>query len=524
MKVLLSIVLVLMTLMTFSSCSADAPSAEPPFFFRVTRVNEEGMVIRGGFSGYLSFGFDNYLSPIYSKVSPFSVNGLALVCIDEAYHVIDTKGKMVCDLPYTECQFISAQYDCYRVCEKDKWGVVNAKGKIVIPVEYDEILDNGVNIVAAVKGDTTTVFDLTGKQLAEIPYRASGFLRDLLLLIEKDSSDEYEFQYDSYDTRAEVGVADVNGTILIAPNPNYVIEYDSESEYGYINDRHRGYLFDYYNEGEVEYIAFERVEDKPADQYDATYDYYYVNGTSVTLTCEGENLRPYRQLAGSWLMFYDDTIKKFVVCYRGTRIAEFSDYYFPEISCVYDDNDEVIDDLLVLNSPLSGSAMWSDGTTRIQADQAALMDSSGHFLIEPGLYDYIMPYLSNGYLQVRQGYIFDEDDGRYGVINLQGDVIVECVYEDENDDVFDPYLATNCYYLVGEGAIGVNPYLVDGTGKKVPGMEGETLFSFEYQNETYYFLQREFGSVMEIFNENLEVVASYQPTDPIRVFLPKTWG
>lgn len=78
------------------------------------------------------------IDPDYEKAREFSENGLAVVCMDGKFGVIDRYGNRVAKTEYNDIQDFDDTG--YTIVQKNgKYGIMNAKGKITAKIQYQAI-------------------------------------------------------------------------------------------------------------------------------------------------------------------------------------------------------------------------------------------------------------------------------------------------------------------------------------------------------------------------------------------------
>lgn len=138
------------------------------------------------------------IGPGRSFVSSGFVNGLCYVFVSESrgakYGYIDREGKTLIPLIYDYAANFAEGLACVRIDKRGegKYGFIDSRGAEIIPIEYDDVSFHFVNGVAcAVKGDTATVIDRSGRVLVKLdfkPHYVGDFVEGLAYVALRDSN------------------------------------------------------------------------------------------------------------------------------------------------------------------------------------------------------------------------------------------------------------------------------------------------------------------------------------------------
>ena len=119
--------------------------------------------------GFMSRDGKYLINPIYDKIdhsAPFE-NGLARVCVNNEWFLIDKKGKRV----FPQYQILSNfKGNFAKVKKNDKYGLINKEGEMVLPCIYDflGLYSEGIWIVRLI--EKYGYINSKGKQICDIKF------------------------------------------------------------------------------------------------------------------------------------------------------------------------------------------------------------------------------------------------------------------------------------------------------------------------------------------------------------------
>ena len=122
-------------------------------------------VQKGGLWGYVSKGGVNIaIRCTYDAVYPF-VNERAIVVKKGMWGVINSSGKIVIPLEYSNIEPLSSGR-MYIVAQSGKMGIVSAEGKVILPIEYERLKEYSDGVLQIFMDGEFLYFDIrTGKYI-----------------------------------------------------------------------------------------------------------------------------------------------------------------------------------------------------------------------------------------------------------------------------------------------------------------------------------------------------------------------
>ncbi|QWB99761.1 WG repeat-containing protein [Mycoplasmatota bacterium] len=357
--------------------------------------------------GYIDTNGDTAIDFVYDGAGAF-YNGYAIVLIDDLYTMIDTAGNTIFEDKY-ERLFVDFESKLIIYRLNDKTGLMNTEEEVIIDAVYDGISLFSEGLAVAQSNDQFGYINTEGEVIIPIEYDyAESFSNGLAMVKSND----------------KIGYLDDNGDVVI------------------------DFIYDL---GNPFYNDFTIVKTEELD--------YLINIEGDTIL-SGEDIKGYGGLLygvknsddGLYYLYTSDGDQFDTTGYENVSLYYNSkDSYFAKVTTV---DEEVLniwfneDGTIFKSAPSNESYIYTQGLGFAFSYSKDLMvvhdEENVDIYTQDNTYrivaDYISGYFSNEYFVVYR-------NDQYGIVNLDGDIEVEFLYDDiivmkdgfflyMNDDLF----------------------------------------------------------------------------------------
>ena len=340
--------------------------------------------------GYINYKGEELLKPEYNDISRIldikdSENAYLILAKDGKYGVYKN-GNAVVKNDYQSISY--EQGNQVFVVEKSGiYGIADLKGSMVVPLEYNQIDITGIGIYAK-KGEQTTIFDKNGKTL-ELEENTS---------VLNTGNENYKIKISSSDGAISYGVINNKGEEAIPQNYSY-IEYLSEN-----------YFIASNKDGKLGVLDTNNKEVLPLEYASI----HKIDGTSIVQT--GRDTDQINE-------FYTSKLEKICESPASTVTLNGNYVYIQSdegIKYIDKETEQEVKNTDVFKENMLFSAKDENGNW-------GFVDKAGNVKID---YQYEKVTELNKY-----GYAGVKKDGKWGVINSEGEIILEPTYtiSEENE-------------------------------------------------------------------------------------------
>ncbi len=405
--------------------------------------------------GIVNSAGDVLLPFMYNDISNYDNPSVFKVVANHKCGIADRTGKLVTDIIYNEIEYVSAG-EIYLYIGDFK-GMCNIDGRILIPVEYNDIAYSG-NLIAMVKvGNGWTLLNCSDNTLSDIWYDevyeiTAGIQTDNHMIkgyyvlkngkwgcIDSFGNTVIDFKYEALDKfdefgRARIiyngkfGIVDCGGQTVIEPAYDFIYPFDRlkvtvamvGEKYGALN------LF-----GDI-VIPFE-------------YDYIYsFNNASSTVAYKNKE---FSVISHDGTLVTDKTYSYIEEFKNGMALAYSGGYGYIDhsgneiIDCIHTDVKQGTalsvflekDDKWALFAPdgenISGFVYNNVGAFENGLSAVSKDTENGEkygYVNDSG--DTIIPFIYSSALQFKYGKAIVSLNGRYGIIDIEGNAVIPFEY------------------------------------------------------------------------------------------------
>lgn len=221
--------------------------------------------------GYIDKGNNMLVPYMYDDARRFEDCGLALVCVDEKYGLINTTGEIVLPLEYDYIVLDKFSVEKPGIIRKNGLeGFVDTKGKVIVPPQFERTFGFSEGVAACKRGNEWYTIDLTGKRLVDLHYDDALYYSEGLLPVAI-----CDFGTDKEKVNAKRhyrwGFCDTNGNEVIPCQYDNVLPFSEEyaaacfhGKWGYIDHLNRvmiPFQYSFIMDGGNEHGMFGRLVD-----------------------------------------------------------------------------------------------------------------------------------------------------------------------------------------------------------------------------------------------------------------------
>ncbi len=313
-----------------------------------------------------------------SRVTEIQENENAyLICAKNGQYGINKNQETIIDNQYQSIRYDETN-KVFVVEKSKKYGIANLEGKIIVPVQYNQIDITGIYLYAQ-NEQGTTVYNSNGSQ-ANV---------DTNIAIINTSNEKYKIRINN-ENGTKYGVINQEGKQLISENYNYI-----------------EYLYDNYFIVSNENGKLGILDDKEAVKVEINNDSLQkIQGTDLiqTIATENKTTKIYNKKMEKICEMQNANI---TVIDNHIQVAnETETKYFSE------EGTELQNTEVYPNNKLF---------VKVEGNQYGFVDRSGNLVVQ---YKYDKAYEFNEY-----GFATIKKDGKWGVVNEQGQEIVAPTYE-----------------------------------------------------------------------------------------------
>lgn len=351
--------------------------------------------------GYLNDKREEILKTEYNEISRVTEihdnHNSYLICAKNGQYGLMKNQEQIISNEYQSIQY-DENNQVFVIEKSKKYGIANLEGKIIVPVQFSEINITGIYLYAKSE-QGTTVYNSDGTQVNMNPNVA----------ILNTSNEKYRIRIDN-ENGTKYGVIDKEGKQLI------------EDKYNYIE-----YLYDNYFMVSDDNGKLGILDDKETIKIEAKYDSLQkIQDTNLIQTILAEN---------EIIQIYTRTMEK--ICEMKNAIIQVENNYIKisnelEVKYFSKEGKELKNIEVYENNKLF---------VDVKNQKFGFVDKNGNVIVD---YKYDKAYEFNNY-----GFASVEKDGKWGVMNEQGQEIVAPIYEIK--DTEEPFFIGS-YYRVTYGS------------------------------------------------------------------------
>lgn len=351
--------------------------------------------------GYINVNGKLLLDTQYNEISRITDikddKNIYLISAKNGQYGLTKNGEKLTDNEYQSMTY-NPNMNVIVVEKSKKYGVINLSGKVIVPIEYNQIDINGMYMYAT-KEQGTVVFDSEGNE-AKINV-------DLVKI--KTENENYIITINTKNGQTNYGVIDKQGKQII------------EEEYSYIEYLFENYFIASNKEGKLGIID-SKDNQKVELKYDAVQR---ISNKNMVQTIQSDT---------KTTQIYSDKLEK--VCEMTNANIDRQENYvkiYNDTEIKYFDN---------TGNQLKNTDIFTENELFAKEENGkyGFADKIGNIKIECK-YDKVTEFNKYGFAGIKQ-------NGKWGIINEEGIVIVEPVYEITNQ--IEPDFIGN-YYKVTYG-------------------------------------------------------------------------
>lgn len=361
----------------------------------VTNTTQEGYRY-----GYLNDKREEVLEPQYNEITRVTEiqdkDNAYLICAKNGqYGIMKNKETMI------ENEYQSIRYNdtnqIFVVEKSKKYGVMNQKGEQILPVQYNQIDITGMYLYVQ-NEQGTTIYDKNGAQVD----------MDSNVALLNTSNEKYKIKIHNQD-KTQYGLIDHEGKQLI------------EEKYNYIQ-----YLYDNYFIVSNENGKLGIIDDKDESKIEINYDSLQkIQSTDLIQTKRTENEKQLTQI-------YDKTMHQICEMQDATIVSE--DNYIK----IYNETETQY--FSKEGKKLENIQVYPNNKLFVKVENAkyGFIDKEGKLVVDY-VYDKALEFNEYGFAAVKK-------EGKWGVINEQGQEIVSPTYELSNES--EPFFIGQYYQVM----------------------------------------------------------------------------
>lgn len=331
--------------------------------------------------GYLNNKGKEILETDYNEISRVTEiqdnDNSYLICAKNGQYGITKNGETIVENEYQSIRY-DASNKVFVIEKSKKYGIANLEGKLIVPVQYKQIDITGIYLYAQ-NEQGTTVYNSNGTQVNI----------DANVAILNTSNEKYKIRITN-ENGTKYGVINKEGKQLIEETYNYI-------EYLYDN-----YFIVSYKNGKLGV-----VDDKDNIKIETNKDALQkIQNTDLVQTFLTETRTT---------QIYSKTMEE--ICEMQNATIEVEDNYIK----IY--NETEIKYFNKEGKELENTEVYPNNKlfVKIEGDKYGFVDNNGNIVVD---YKYDKAYEFNSY-----GFAAVEKDGKWGVINEQGQEVVAPIYE-----------------------------------------------------------------------------------------------
>jgi hypothetical protein len=142
--------------------------------------------------GIMDFAGNTIVEPTYEYIYPFTEDGFAFAATGNETRIIDTNGNVIKSLNYP-IKVDSNHTDIVPIRDEDRYGVITIEGDYLIEFEFDYI-DLFDHYIQVKKNGKYGLYDLTGEELIEIKYTSVSpvILNDEKFAVVREEKEDWQ--------------------------------------------------------------------------------------------------------------------------------------------------------------------------------------------------------------------------------------------------------------------------------------------------------------------------------------------
>jgi len=350
--------------------------------------------------GYLNYEKKEILETEYNEITRVTDiqdnENTYLICAKNGQYGIVKNEEIILENEYQSIRYNDTN-KLFVVEKSKKYGVVNQKGEQILPVEYKQIDITGMYLYAQ-KEQESVVYNCDGTQVA----------MDSNVAILNTNNEKYKIKINNQN-KTQYGIIDEEGNQLVEEKYNYMqhlyenyfIVSDENGKLGIIDDKDNRKI-------EINYESLQRIQD-----------------TDLIQTKRTENEKQIVQI-------YDKTMQKICELQNATILIE--DHYIK----IYNETETQY--FSKEGKPLQNTQVYPNNQlfVKIENNQYGFVDKEGKLIVNYQ-YDKALEFNAYGFAAVKK-------DGKWGVVNEQGEEIVAPTYELTNEN--EPFFIGKYYQVI----------------------------------------------------------------------------